>query len=348
MGKEMDQAEKDKFKNEIKIHQKLIDEREGGAQRIECKITDVTEKLEDYKNKAETARGRLDGRLEAKMETNNKALQGFNGRRNEVSKNIGDNQAQIKELDKYEAGFKGLLSKGGAAAEIAQKNLAEIKAKKAELIKEVKNLESNQNKIDKKIDDLKGKNNKLQEQRDKIYPAKEKTIQKQAGEKPESYKIGKDKITLNFGGGKEMFLDSGGNITTIGPDGARSTLALDEIPDETLAKFTAVSSEELESAGIPLAIIERMQKIKPEAGEKKEFIAGNLVVEWNKYVKMLKLSELQVSLDKNSDPWQEFGDKTLAKEFLLKLIAKKAKVSTDKLKSPITSKVIDFFNKQVA
>jgi len=350
MGKEMEQAEKDKFKSEIETHQKLIDEREGGAQRIECKITDATDKLEDYKNKAEAARGHLAGRLTAKMETNNQALQEFDGQRSEINKNINDNQTQIKELDKYEAGFKNLLSEGvqGAAAEIAKKNLAEIKAKKAEHIKNVKNLESNQNKIDKKIDGLKEKNNKLQEQHDKIYPAKEKTTQKQAGEKPENYKIDQGKVTLNFGGGKEMFLDSKGNITTIGSDGAQSTLALDKITNEALAKFKAVSSEELESVGIPPEIIERIQNIKPEAGEKKKFIAGNLVAEWNKYVKIFKLSELQVSLDKNSDPGQEFGDKTLAKEFLLNLIAKKAKVSKDKLKSPITSKVINFFNKQTA
>ena len=153
MGKEMEQAEKDKFKSEIETHQKLIDEREGGAQRIECKITDATDKLEDYKNKAEAARGHLAGRLTAKMETNNQALQEFDGQRSEINKNINDNQTQIKELDKYEAGFKNLLSEGvqGAAAEIAKKNLAEIKAKKAEHIKNVKNLESNQNKIDKKI-----------------------------------------------------------------------------------------------------------------------------------------------------------------------------------------------------
>ncbi len=323
MGEQVPIDSIQKMQKENLGHLHKGDEAFTRALQIEGKIQDTKEELAAFEGKTNEARGRLDGRLAAKMEKNNVALKDLNEKHDNINFAVETDENRLKELEKGAEGFQSILegSPIESLATLAREGLKKIEVERKVLISNIEKLEEARVKYDEQISDLEGNNVELQEKRDEIFPPKEKEEkEKKPQEKPQKLEFSQGgEMIVEYGGGKTLILSSEG-IKKINPDGEIEETPFDDIDDDELLPFAGHSKELLKNFGVPEKMASRLETIRPKRETAKKFNSRELMLDWNQFTG--KESGLQVNL-KKGEKIIDLKTKEAVRDYLLELIAQK-------------------------
>lgn len=357
MGRGISSETTEKVRQERDSHNQRAYAAEDQVQIIEGRIQDIRDKKEAYDTRVNEARGRLDGRLEAKQQINNEALSELGDKFSQLDSRLDQGRKSVDDLNRQAAELRGLLGTVNKSLQVEIiGHIKEIEEKQAKYAARIKELERARVDVDKKMKDLESKNVDLQAKRDKIFPPKEKpSVTEKSAEQPR-FGTGDNEVSLEYGGGKEVVM-RGDQIEEVGSDGKTTTWSADDAPEDVIAAFVTAGGRSLEEwqkeadAGRvgekALRRIEALSTRQPETEKKPKFLAGDIVAAWNQEVG--KGSGKQVTLEKSADPKKDLGSEVAAKDMLLTLLAKRLNRGDVKtLHSSTKGKVENFLAKRSA
>jgi len=275
----------------------------------------------EFETKIKEARSRLDGRLEAKMNSNNELLESYKISQEFYVEKIGMCKNLIEEqngnIEKLIASL-ATIKKSEASKKLLEKNIVKCKERIQRLKYTLSEYEKYNNEVTSKADKLNRANADLQNKRDKIIGV-EKIKWEKPGTKPVASKIlDGGEIRLDYGGAKTIQFQ--GDIFTITDSaGKAEEIPLDKAKDALIKQFQGLSADELRKGGVSEKFIARIQALEkatnPEATKEKSFKAKDVLAQWNEHVGS-KSPFSHFAIESGEDPDQNLADPEGARKFI--------------------------------
>ena len=275
----------------------------------------------EFETKIKEARSRLDGRLEAKMNSNNELLESYKISQEFYVEKIGMCKNLIEEqngnIEKLIASL-AAIKKSEASKKLLEKNIVKCKERIQRLKYTLSEYEKYNNEVTSKADKLNRANADLQNKRDKIIGV-EKIKWEKPGTKPVASKIlDGGEIRLDYGGAKTIQFQ--GDIFTITDSaGKAEEIPLDKAKDALIKQFQGLSADELRKGGVSEKFIARIQALEkatnPEATKEKSFKAKDVLAQWNEHVGS-KSPFSHFAIESGEDPDQNLADPEGARKFI--------------------------------